>query len=99
MISRAQRYKNIYKIETLYANNISNQRMNLIHIKRVRQNITILIKGITAKFLTKKEAIMNGEISKPDKMWYVQILMITSSAKGLELKVHPSRQTIATRKK
>ena len=68
MISRAQRYKIIYKIETLWANNISIQRIILTIMSNVKLNITIFNRGITAKDFTKKIAITKGEIKSPDKI-------------------------------
>ena len=66
MISRAQRYKIIYKIETLCVINISIHLIILTIISKIAPNITIFNRGITAKDFTKKIAITKGEI-KSDK--------------------------------
>jgi hypothetical protein len=68
MISRAQRYKIIYKIETLCVINISIHLIILTIISKIAPNITIFNRGITAKDFTKKIAITKGEIKSPDKI-------------------------------
>ena len=65
MISRAQRYKIIYNIETLYEKNIANQRTILTNIRIVKQIMVVMISGYTAFSRTKKSAITKGEISNP----------------------------------
>ena len=68
MISRAQRYKIIYKIETLCVINISIHLIILTIISKIAPNITIFNRGITAKDFTKKIAITKGEIKSPYKI-------------------------------
>ena len=64
----AQRYKIIYKIETLCVINISIHLIILTIISKIAPNITIFNRGITAKDFTKKIAITKGEIKSPDKI-------------------------------
>lgn len=69
MISRAQRYKIIYKIETLYVVNISIHLIILRNISKKMPNTTIFSRGITANDSTKKAEMTKGETSKPVEMW------------------------------
>ncbi len=68
-------------------------------ISNPKLNITIFIRGMIAKLLTKNKEITKGDINKPMIIWKVQILTIISWAIFLALKVHPNIFTMISKMK